>query len=389
MAIVDKETEFGCPARATGTRRGDLERVRRSAADALADHREPSDALRAVDALVLQVRERLQRATGTPARLAELAAWLLELGSLDGQLREHAARAARARQVAVRSAMRRLAALGSPSELIDAAPVELCRSCGFSRAMISRVRGSLWVPDVLHVESGVDPNADIFFDFVATAEIPLSHMVLESELVRKRTAVLVLDPRGDPRTHKAIVAAARSPSYVASPITSGGRVIGFLHADRFGITRAVDASDRDALSDFADHFGPVFERAVLLERLATQREEVRRAFAWAEQALGEISGELALDNARPAPREAPPPGVIAASAAGAARLESLLTAREREVLDLMARGARNRQIAERLVISEGTVKSHVKNILRKLRAANRAEAVARYVRLSGRAPERR
>ena len=35
----------------------------------------------------------------------------------------------------------------------------------------------------------------------------------------------------------------------------------------------------------------------------------------------------------------------------------------------------------RLVISEGTVKSHVKHILRKLRAANRAEAVSRYMRL--------
>ncbi|MHB8696263.1 MAG: response regulator transcription factor, partial [Solirubrobacteraceae bacterium] len=37
-------------------------------------------------------------------------------------------------------------------------------------------------------------------------------------------------------------------------------------------------------------------------------------------------------------------------------------------------------IAEQLVISGGTVKSHVKHILRKLHAANRAEAVARYMR---------
>ena len=47
----------------------------------------------------------------------------------------------------------------------------------------------------------------------------------------------------------------------------------------------------------------------------------------------------------------------------------------------MAEGATNLAIAERLVISEGTVKSHVKSILRKLRAANRAEAVSRYMRL--------
>jgi LuxR family transcriptional regulator, regulator of acetate metabolism len=63
------------------------------------------------------------------------------------------------------------------------------------------------------------------------------------------------------------------------------------------------------------------------------------------------------------------------------RLDGLLTRREREVLDLMTSGATNIRIAEQLVISEGTVKSHVKHILRKLRAGNRAEAVARYLRI--------
>ena len=47
----------------------------------------------------------------------------------------------------------------------------------------------------------------------------------------------------------------------------------------------------------------------------------------------------------------------------------------------MARGASNTDIANELVISEGTVKSHVKHILRKMRAANRAQAVSCYMRL--------
>jgi DNA-binding NarL/FixJ family response regulator len=38
-------------------------------------------------------------------------------------------------------------------------------------------------------------------------------------------------------------------------------------------------------------------------------------------------------------------------------------------------------VAQELVISEGTVKSHVKHILRKLRVANRAEAVSRYLHM--------
>jgi DNA-binding NarL/FixJ family response regulator len=57
-----------------------------------------------------------------------------------------------------------------------------------------------------------------------------------------------------------------------------------------------------------------------------------------------------------------------------------MTGREREVLDLLVRGMGNREIAELLVVQVGTVKTHVKAILRKLGAANRAEVIAVYVR---------
>ena len=63
--------------------------------------------------------------------------------------------------------------------------------------------------------------------------------------------------------------------------------------------------------------------------------------------------------------------------------EGLLTRRELEVLRLLADGQSNRAIADALVISGGTVKFHVNSILRKLHAANRAEAVSRYLRLLG------
>ncbi len=53
-----------------------------------------------------------------------------------------------------------------------------------------------------------------------------------------------------------------------------------------------------------------------------------------------------------------------------------LTPREREVLALMAQGLTNPQIAERLIVSRATAKAHVSNVLSKLGAANRAEAVA-------------
>jgi DNA-binding NarL/FixJ family response regulator len=48
----------------------------------------------------------------------------------------------------------------------------------------------------------------------------------------------------------------------------------------------------------------------------------------------------------------------------------------------MVHGETNAAIARHLVVSEGTVKFHVKNILRKMHAANRAEATSRYLRMT-------
>jgi DNA-binding NarL/FixJ family response regulator len=56
----------------------------------------------------------------------------------------------------------------------------------------------------------------------------------------------------------------------------------------------------------------------------------------------------------------------------------VLSAREREVLNLVAQGARNKQIATTLVISEFTVKRHVQNILQKLELPSRRAAATFY-----------
>jgi NarL family two-component system response regulator LiaR len=60
--------------------------------------------------------------------------------------------------------------------------------------------------------------------------------------------------------------------------------------------------------------------------------------------------------------------------------EEPLTEREVEVLILVARGLSNQEIAERLVVSERTVRTHVSNILGKLHLANRTQAALYAVR---------
>lgn len=71
----------------------------------------------------------------------------------------------------------------------------------------------------------------------------------------------------------------------------------------------------------------------------------------------------------------------AASLAGDSSVpEEPLTARERQVLQLLAQGLANKQIAQRLAISEHTVKFHVGEVMAKLGAASRTEAVTRAAR---------
>jgi DNA-binding CsgD family transcriptional regulator len=61
-------------------------------------------------------------------------------------------------------------------------------------------------------------------------------------------------------------------------------------------------------------------------------------------------------------------------------LRARLSARQREVLDLMMAGLSNAEMAERLVVALPTVKSHVRAVLRASGAVNRSDAVARFSR---------
>lgn len=59
-----------------------------------------------------------------------------------------------------------------------------------------------------------------------------------------------------------------------------------------------------------------------------------------------------------------------------------LTTREKEVLKMAAKGSNNKEIAEKLVLSEVTVKSHMNSIFKKLKVANRTQAVLLAMQLN-------
>jgi DNA-binding NarL/FixJ family response regulator len=71
-----------------------------------------------------------------------------------------------------------------------------------------------------------------------------------------------------------------------------------------------------------------------------------------------------------------PAGEVVPLKPPARRFELQPTARESQVLQLVSEGLANREIGERLYLSEETVKSHVRHLLAKLQARSRAHAVA-------------
>lgn len=283
----------------------------------------------------------------------------------------------------VGQALDELGALSTVEQLVDRAPAALCR-VGFDRAMISRVVDSDWVVERFHSER--DPAEGVqITELARTANERLGPNVIELEMVRRRVALLVSDVRREPRVNPRLAAMTGSVSYVAAPIAPASQVVGFLHADRVS-SLPVTAFDREVIALFAQQFGALVAAARLRERF----DQLRATVDALRSSLGGVvngclDGPLDLvvrtSGEEPAahPGIAPLPQVLSASP----EIDRLLSEREREVLRLMALGETNARIARRLVITEGTVKSHVRHILRKLNAANRAEAVCRWLQRPG------
>jgi DNA-binding CsgD family transcriptional regulator len=293
-------------------------------------------------------------------------------------LREELAREAVARLRVlerVRAAVGRLNDAGPVSEIIERAPAEAAAAIELDRVLLSRVEDGWLVGEALHWE-GDAKSAEQTLARLRAAPAQIAYPLIEGELLRRRRAAIVTAAEGDPATRQANWDVMQWEDYVAAPVIMEGRVAGFLHGDRAGA--ALRALDRDALARFAEGFSEVYERAVLRRRLRVERQELRRIATWADARTAELS-DGAIDLARD---RQPAEGAEAERPPARSALRDLLTPRELDVLEHLVRGETNADIARSLVLSEGTVKFHVKNILRKMNAANRAEATSRYLRLS-------
>ncbi len=292
---------------------------------------------------------------------------LAELGRLERELVElEYVRRTDALQDA-RDAVSRLADLGSPAAILDRAGVELGTRSRFERVLVSRLAGSALEPRSLWIADR-DDDARAQLAALESAPIAIEYPLVEAEVVQARRGQVVA-AAGTRRAAPRLTDVLGWRSYVVVPVLLHGATVGLLHADAGEAQASLDDLDLDVAELFADGLAGAFERAVLRESLLHHRRSLQSAIQWIDGRLARVSADA----------------VSGATADGAARDgggADPLTPREAEVIALMARGLTNLAIAKTLVVREGTVKYHVKNILRKLGASSRSDAVARYARSS-------
>jgi DNA-binding CsgD family transcriptional regulator len=285
----------------------------------------------------------------------------------------------------VHRAIEELRMITSPASMLARAPAALCGASKLRRVLLSVTGEGRMVAEASHF-TGDRAGAGAVLAELRANPIRLEHPLIETELLRRRRATIVDDAQVHPRVDRRLVELMGWSSYAAAPLVVGSQVVGILHADR-GAGQKLDVLDRDVLWEFTSRLAQAYESASLRRTLRHEREQIREFLDWLRARSGELTdAPIRLATVQRPPRvPLSPPQPVPAGGERDDRMvfEGLLTRRELDVLRLLADGKSNKAIAEALVISDGTVKFHVNSILRKLHVANRAEAVARYLRLLG------
>lgn len=266
------------------------------------------------------------------------------------------------------------AALHTPAtvpQLLARACVQACERCGFERGVV------LSIDDGVLSSNGMGSVEHAASD--ALRRRALAHPIRlapgspEAELVRRAEG---FEPRG--REIRSVLAGPlRLGEHLVAPVVPEARAVALLVVDRSA--PVVADSDRSAVELFAYVLGLALERVVLRARMTEVSAELRHLTASATALAQEASSApvtLSTDYGF-GQVFAPLPAVPSAPLSW----DALLSARELEVVGLMARGLSNREIGAALHLAPDTVKAHVGRILRKLGVSNRVEAVARYMAL--------
>jgi DNA-binding CsgD family transcriptional regulator len=262
----------------------------------------------------------------------------------------------------VQGAVEELAEIGSSAVILERAAETLGRSSSFARVLVSQVDGDRLIPRSFWERTEVAAETT---DAIAGLEVALRYPLIEAEVVQRGGEATAVDATG-PRSPAALRDLFGWRRYVVAPVRLRETPIGLLHAE----SDAPGEIEVELVEAYAEGLVAAFERAVLRETVQRHREELQDAVRGIGNHLEEASPDLE-------------PGPSAVELDAVDDEVERLTPRESEILQMMGGGQTNGAIATSLLISESTVKFHVKNILLKLGATNRADAVARHLRGGG------
>lgn len=269
------------------------------------------------------------------------------------------------------AALRRLSTVTSTDELVSRLPSTVV-DLGYMRALFSWVHGDRWIAHSAHSVHGAEESRILV---EAGQQRPLQNVrkLFEGEMLEQRRAIFGQGIKGSARVHPELGRVTGSEAFVAAPLVVDNQVVGFISLDVNLATGTVTPYDRDIISLFCTGAGIALERLRALERMVSWQDEVAQNISALQTTLGKLGsrGPAGL-NSEPVGLK---PGQPVSETIGEL-WSTPLTRREEQVLDLLARGLSNAQIGDRLFITEGTAKSHVKNVLRKLGVSNRTEAAS-------------
>lgn len=336
---------------------------------------DPHSAVRAIDRAEQAVMSSADK-RGDSSYCSQLIEVLVQLSTArnaitEAQLAMHATAITE-----LNGALRDLDAVASVQQMIERVP-QVIGQLGYDRALFSQVEDGKWIARSAHAHADNDLARSMVE--VGTA-IPgvLKQNTPERHVANKRIPVLVRDAQSNPEVHPELKTLIQTRSYVSAPVVVNDQTVGLLHADDTTSARGVSELDRDLLGLFAEGLGCIFERTSSHERLSL----LKRKLEAETRAVTDVVDGCVENELSPASTDGhlavPSNGTCLPRDVDTKLSGSGLTRRELEVLEHLASGERNAQIAARLYVSEGTVKTHVKSILRKLDADNRAQAVARY-----------
>ncbi|KAF0957763.1 helix-turn-helix transcriptional regulator [Rhodococcus sp. T7] len=249
----------------------------------------------------------------------------------------------------------------------------LCQDLGFRKSVYSPASSSGWSPTTIAIHPELGDSFTPLRRAIETLSLPPGAAPREEEVMRSGRAIAVDSIDVYRNTYRPLVELSRPRGYLAVPVVSAGRVTALLHADHHDVD--VDETDMMTLRAAATVCALTEEHETLRSAIVTRNHRVaeeitamRTALDELEQTQLSLAEALGTESERPDCSDGPVRALHCTS----------LTAREHEIFEFVAHGAPSADIARALFVSEGTVKSHIQRIYRKLAVSTRAEAAALY-----------